>query len=319
MNKIQSLPDQHLYIVIDRPSYESYLIDVEMAISHDTKTLRANQKPTVAVIGAGFSGLRCAAVLLQCGINVTIFEARHRIGGRVSQISTGGNLVDVGANWIHEPNGNPIMKIAEETKTTLFPRPAGLRTFGSDGQSRPLDYTIELHNVTRKILEEAAQYGQKHAEQIDPYSSIMDFFKDRVMRDFANQHEYIEDLINESERMGQWDGEPASLLSLKHHRIEDGPGGTDCFVASTYKAIAEYVAKPALEKGIIHFGAEIKGVSRLRMPGNFQLSLETKDGREHSFDEVVVTCPLGWLKQHKDDFFHPPLTANLSKAIDNMR
>lgn len=37
----------------------------------------------VAVIGAGVSGLRCASVLLENGFDVTIFEARDRIGGRV--------------------------------------------------------------------------------------------------------------------------------------------------------------------------------------------------------------------------------------------
>lgn len=40
----------------------------------------------VCVIGAGISGLRCADVLLQHGIQVTILEARNRIGGRVSLV-----------------------------------------------------------------------------------------------------------------------------------------------------------------------------------------------------------------------------------------
>jgi monoamine oxidase len=41
-------------------------------------------KPRIAIIGAGFAGLRAADVLLKQGINVTIFEARDRLGGRVS-------------------------------------------------------------------------------------------------------------------------------------------------------------------------------------------------------------------------------------------
>lgn len=40
-------------------------------------------KPHVGIIGAGFSGLSCADVLLQNGVQVTILEARDRIGGRV--------------------------------------------------------------------------------------------------------------------------------------------------------------------------------------------------------------------------------------------
>lgn len=38
----------------------------------------------VCVVGAGISGLRCAEVLAQQGLKVTILEARDRIGGRVS-------------------------------------------------------------------------------------------------------------------------------------------------------------------------------------------------------------------------------------------
>ena len=38
----------------------------------------------VCVVGAGISGLRCAEVLAQQGLKVTILEGRDRIGGRVS-------------------------------------------------------------------------------------------------------------------------------------------------------------------------------------------------------------------------------------------
>ena len=40
--------------------------------------------PHICVIGAGVSGLRCAAVLASKGLKVTILEARDRVGGRVS-------------------------------------------------------------------------------------------------------------------------------------------------------------------------------------------------------------------------------------------
>lgn len=39
--------------------------------------------PHVGIIGAGIAGLRCADILIQNGVRVTIIEARDRIGGRV--------------------------------------------------------------------------------------------------------------------------------------------------------------------------------------------------------------------------------------------
>ena len=48
------------------------------------RILPKGQKLHVCVVGAGFAGLRCADVLLQHGVQVTIVEARDRVGGRVS-------------------------------------------------------------------------------------------------------------------------------------------------------------------------------------------------------------------------------------------
>jgi hypothetical protein len=48
------------------------------------RVLSHGRKPHVCVVGAGFAGLRCADVLLKMGMRVTIFEARGRVGGRVS-------------------------------------------------------------------------------------------------------------------------------------------------------------------------------------------------------------------------------------------
>ena len=41
------------------------------------------EPPHVGIIGAGISGLRCADLLIQNGAQVTILEARNRVGGRV--------------------------------------------------------------------------------------------------------------------------------------------------------------------------------------------------------------------------------------------
>jgi len=49
-------------------------------------TMAKTKSLHVGVIGAGFAGLRCADVLLQRGHKVTIFEARDRVGGRVSRL-----------------------------------------------------------------------------------------------------------------------------------------------------------------------------------------------------------------------------------------
>ena len=50
--------------------------------------------PKICVVGAGIAGLRCTEILLTQGVDVTIMEARSRVGGRVSaQVLQGGTLL----------------------------------------------------------------------------------------------------------------------------------------------------------------------------------------------------------------------------------
>lgn len=48
------------------------------------RVLPEGRRPHICVVGAGVSGLRCAAILAEKGIKVTILEGRNRVGGRVS-------------------------------------------------------------------------------------------------------------------------------------------------------------------------------------------------------------------------------------------
>ena len=61
------------------------------------------KKPTVIIIWAGFAGLAAANYLRQKKVDVTILEARNRIGGRVFShtIDPQENLViELGAEWV---------------------------------------------------------------------------------------------------------------------------------------------------------------------------------------------------------------------------
>lgn len=64
----------------------------------------SGDRPRVVVIGAGFGGLACAYELLGTGYDVTVLEARKRLGGRVHTLTNlvPGRTVEAGASLIGE-------------------------------------------------------------------------------------------------------------------------------------------------------------------------------------------------------------------------
>ena len=72
----------------------------------------------VAVIGGGMAGLTAAARLASAGTAVTVFEARDRLGGRILTDRSLGVSVDLGATWIHGPDGNPLTALADQSSSS---------------------------------------------------------------------------------------------------------------------------------------------------------------------------------------------------------
>src|SRR5580658_1653822 len=62
----------------------------------------------VIVLGAGMAGLVAARLLHDSGFNVTVLEARERIGGRTWTDDRVGAPVDLGGSWVHGVEGNPL-------------------------------------------------------------------------------------------------------------------------------------------------------------------------------------------------------------------
>ena len=76
---------------------------------------------SAVVVGAGMAGLRAAEVLLAAGVEVTVLEARDRVGGRVHTDRSLGAAVDLGASWIHGVVFNPLTEISDEAGIERFP------------------------------------------------------------------------------------------------------------------------------------------------------------------------------------------------------
>ena len=71
------------------------------AVSKAARDTSARAAPSVIVIGGGFCGVTAARELGQRGYDVTLLEARNRLGGRTFTAEFAGEATDMGGTWIH--------------------------------------------------------------------------------------------------------------------------------------------------------------------------------------------------------------------------
>ena len=48
------------------------------------------------------------------GYKVAVLEARERIGGRVHTLFDGEQAIEMGANWLHGQDDNPLVALAKQ-------------------------------------------------------------------------------------------------------------------------------------------------------------------------------------------------------------
>lgn len=93
------------------------------------------------------------------------------------------------------------------------------------------------------------------------------------------------------------------------------------FVASTYQRILQHVAKTALAQADIRFKQPVIKIETPpndeQEPSRHQVTVTTASGEIHTFDQLVITCPLGWLKRNTESF-NPQLPARFLQAINNI-
>ncbi|KAI7210366.1 FAD/NAD(P)-binding domain-containing protein [Hortaea werneckii] len=281
----------------------------------------------VGIVGAGFAGLRCADVLLQHGCKVTIFEARNRLGGRVAQSRVGERVVDLGPNWIHGSSDNPMMHLASQTNTPLHAWDERQALFSHTGEPLPSDESAEYAALLWDdgVIADAFRYSNSHHESISPETSLYDFFVEKSKSMFLDQPEEVAKakratFLQTTSMWGAYVGSDVRRQSLKFFWLEECIEGENPFVAGTYSKILARVAKAAEEKADIRL---ITKVSRIRSTDGrgrdiSPPTIELENGESEKFDEVVVTCPLGYLKRNHENLFEPPLPPRLRGAIENI-
>lgn len=190
----------------------------------------------IAVVGAGISGLRCADLLEQYGFRVTVVEGRSRLGGRLCQERLpNGHLVDMGPNWIHGTDDNPMLDLARQTGTSCGGWDTRTYVFDHDGQLLPIEDSERHSTMMWDIVKEAFDCSNKWGTEMHPDVSFWDFFRDKVEEKIPSNIEHHDrkrrTVLQMADLWGAFIGSPIHRQSLKFMWLEECIDGGEYAVA----------------------------------------------------------------------------------------
>lgn len=73
----------------------------------------------IAIVGAGAAGLAAAEAVAASPFSCALLEARDRIGGRAHTLASPAGPLDLGAEWLHSANRNPLVSRLESMGLTI--------------------------------------------------------------------------------------------------------------------------------------------------------------------------------------------------------
>ncbi|MCX7877707.1 MAG: FAD-dependent oxidoreductase [Ignavibacteria bacterium] len=131
--------------------------------------IKFSKKPKVIIIGAGLAGLAAAHRLRKKGCEVTVLEARSRIGGRVFSYNITDDLViELGAEWVGASHER-VINLCEEFGLILDNNQfeTHLIFAGQYFPKKNWDYSAEWNKKFRKILEDYSQFTIEDKKKLD--------------------------------------------------------------------------------------------------------------------------------------------------------
>lgn len=276
-------------------------ISVALSRAHGAKS-----KGSALVVGAGIAGLAAASALRAKGWTVTVLEARDRIGGRIhTDRSLDGLALELGAQWIHGAERNPLAKLVEQigakTATVELDR---VQLFNLRGE--PLGDSMEqAMNEKWEEIRNELEIERDRADEEVPLAELIADALDGAGLSKAEEQAMRYFIAAGIENAA---AAPAAEISARAWTMREAGDIEDFLLPGGCDQLPAFLAK-GLD---VKLGHIVKTVRREAL----SVTVVTDRG-EFTGDAAIVTLPLGVLKAGGVEF-EPALPGDMRKAIERL-
>ena len=171
-------------------------------------------------------------------------------------------IVCSGPNWIHGTDDNPILDIANETKSIACSVGEVSETFDEHGQVIKRSKSNELSELMWGIIADAFKYSNGSPD-ISPNKSLRDFFVEQLAeKDLSSANKKL--LLQMSELWGGFVGDHVEHQSLKYFWLEECIDGGELASRSMGMSLTECREPLPLE----YLQGNFESDSRARIEGS---------------------------------------------------